>query len=470
MAARDQYGNRKKSEPYVPVTTNTNWFKGVDPVQRQFTGEDASQDQRQAYNLVESQFGPQRVAQQQQLSQLGRDRQHETQQQEAFGEKHGQSLQEISAELQRQLGGVTDRTQQLHSGASNVINDAYGRAQQSTQGASDDVLGALSEQMQRLGLTEAGTDPNRDLSQIQTDMSGRHAISGAGAVGNAEALGANMSSIAALRQGDAAQEWAGKQEDLGQQVMANVQMINKEYGDSRNEVFSQIQALEQARGQALSSTLYDVIEQRLERERQTKLDALSEEMARRGMAVQEGYLKNTDRQFGLDAELGRGGLDIQRGQLDISRGDLDIKREQLGLQRQQLEEEIAQANSPAERRRAELELMILDSQLGGQDASNLAQELANMGMVPGGEGMSMDDLQGWTGMQSYLQNQPSLSTGDQSRLWAEFNQMLTRAAAEDQQSAVGFDTALRTQINSPDLDPSVKPHMQAMYEIYNKNF
>lgn len=126
----------KKKQPYTPLANQPSvGERGFGQThQHMKTGPNATDDSRHAYNLVESEFGPSRTASMQQLSRLGSDRQYEQGIQENFGQVHDQTLQEIAQQLQQQLGGVTDRVQGLHKGASSVIGDAYGRAQGATQG------------------------------------------------------------------------------------------------------------------------------------------------------------------------------------------------------------------------------------------------------------------------------------------------------------------------------------------------
>lgn len=447
--------------PYVPVTTNTNFYRGISPIQRDMTGTDATQDKRQAYDLVESEFGPQRVAAQRRLSQLGEDRQYETDVQNNFGEKHDKSLERIGGQLQDTLGGITDRTQQLHSGASQVIGDAYGRAQNATQGASDNVLSALAEQMGRLGLEEAGRDPNAEISQMDTDMSGRHAISGAGAVGNAEDLGASMTSIAAMRQGDSAQEFAGKRTELANQVMANINTINRDYNQKRDEVFSEINALEQARGQALNATLKQVIEDRLERERQGRLDELSEEMARRGMAVQEGYLDLSGQRFGLEQELGRGNLGVAQGHLGVAEGQLALSREQMEEQKAQLEAQLEAADSPWARAQAQLELDKLEAEIRQIDA-----EIAN----PGGSSNNQN-FDGLNGARQWLDTQVGFTPEAKAAYMDDFDGFVTQANDQAANTGAPFNETLKSILDAATAENQVDRNVfNNLYHVYVGKF
>jgi hypothetical protein len=450
----------RKNQPYTPLANQPAvGDRGFGQThQHMKTGPNATDDSRHAYDLVESEFGPSRTAAMQQLSRLGMDRQYEQGIQENFGQVHDQTLARIAQELQQQLGAVTDRTQQLYSGASSVIGDAYGRAQQATQGASDDVLSALAEQMQRLGLEEAGRDPNRDVSQLATDMSGRHAISGAGAVGNAEALGADMTSIAALRQGDAAQDWAQKRNDLAQQVMAEINQINHNYNQERDEVFGQIQAMERARGQALSATHRQVIEDRLERERQDRLDALAAEMSRRGMGVQEGYLGLAADRLGLDTQLGLGNLDIARGHLGVSQGQLGLQREQLEMQKQQLQTELEQAQDPLQRTLLEMQIRNIDSQIRERDT----------GTAMAGSGQADQDYRGARGLDGYLQQNFGTSNVAIS-LRNAFDTYAQSAADRAAFGSANYNAVLEQQIRSHE-NPTERAHLMNMFHIMQNQY
>jgi hypothetical protein len=453
------------NKDFIPLPINTRYSKGAEaPSERQAREADPGSDKKKAYDLVNAQYGPQRTNLVQDLTRLGRDRQYENQVQENFGERHDEKLAGISELLQNQLGQVTDRTQQAYKGASNTIQDAYGRAQQSSQGASEDVLSALQQQMQRLGLMEAGRDPNAMLQQQQTDMSGRHAISGAGATGNAEALGADMTSLAAKTQGDSAQEWGQKRDALGQQVMATVNEINREYNNARDQVMGELRAVESSRGMAMRSTLEEVIENRLERERQAKLDQLSEWATRQGIDIQRGYLNLSGQRFGLEQELGRGGLDIQRGQLDVSRGGLDIERGRLDLSRQemelrreQLEQEIALANSPEEQRRKELELNLLESELSRME---LDARMSEMNMLQGGD---PGRYKGIEGIQQYFDaQQPGLG----SYAVENYNQLMMEARTAAAGDTLTPDEAFWTLVSNIE-DPYEKQAMMQAYYIHN---
>lgn len=288
-------------------------------------------------------------------------------------------------------------------------------------------------------------------------MSGRHAISGVGAVGNAEALGADMTSIAAMRQGDAAQDWAGKRDDLAQQVMANVNQINHEYNQQRDEVFGEIQALERARGQALSATHREVVEERLERERQDKLDELSAEMARRGMGVQEGYLGLAADRLGLDTELGRGNLGIAQGQLGVAQGGLDLQRQQLEIHRIQAQREYDMATSPEAKEKARLEIELLDSQLEGSDIAN---ELA-LNPQTGGDSQGGGDYRGFEDIGRYaMENMP---TEYANYAVAYYWKMHQEAAQDADITSKSYKDIMRNKAAT--APESIAMHLAAMVEF-----
>lgn len=452
---------KQSQAPYVPVTTNTNFYRGITPEERRYTGKDSTQDEQHAYNLVEAEYGPQRAAANQQLSRLGRDRQYQTDVLDNFGQRHDDTLSTISDQLQEQLGGITQGTQDRYAGASKVIQDAYNKAGEATQGASDDVLSGLNEQMRRLGVTEAGRDPEADLSQLTTDASGRYATSGAGAVGNIEALGATQTGVAANRQGNAAQDFAGHRADLGNRVMAMANDINRDYNEQRDAVISEIQALEQSRGQAMAGTLKDVIEQRLERERQTRLDTLAEEMSRRGMAVQEGYLGQSGERLGLDRILGMGNLEVAQGHLGVAEGQLGVQRDQLGLQEKQLQAELEAADSPLAELHAQLELERVRSEIENLDAQT--------GQLQGGELPGVQSqFKGLEGTRQYLQQAFPDNPNVSNMLEQEFNSIVAEARDIESNTSEGFESALYSLVNAAE-SPIQQKIFNELAHIYNND-
>lgn len=447
----------KKNEPFKPVTTNTQFFKGIDPTERAFTGKDASEDQRHAYNLVESEYGPSKTNLNKQLGQLGKDQQHQTNVQEQFGENHDSTLSNISDQLQRQLQGITERTGDIYDTAAAGSQQAFQGAAEGTQGASDDVLGALNAEMQRLGLGAAGSDPVGELTQQTADATGRHQTSGAASFGNLAGLGADMESIAAKREGDAAQEWAGHRKDFASEIMANINDINREHNDRRDAVLTEITALEQARGRDLEATLKEVIEDRLERERQADLDEHSKEMASRGMDVQEGYLGLSGKRFGLEQELGRGNLDVARGNLGVAKrhagvaeGGLDLQREQLGLQKDQLQAEIDSADSPTARLAAQLDMQKVEAEIRALDAQS-----------SGGGDSGSNRYQGVQGTQSWAYDNHSPAAAD--GLVRKFNELVTNAYTAESQSGRSFNSALMMEANN--FDDPLKSKLTEMAHI-----
>lgn len=457
----------KGAPPTRPTAPNIG-FRGIDSVQQRYGGPNASPDQKQAWDLVEAEYGAPRLKLNQNLSQAQRDQEYQTGQQENFGETYDKKLTDISGLLQEQLGGITDRTQSMYGNATQGVRDAYGQASQSVQGASGSVQDQLQATMERLGLNEAGGDPLSKLVKQQADASGRHEISGVGAAGNMAGLGADMTAISAKQEGDSAQEYAMHRRNLVSEVMSNINTINKEYNDTRNALMSDMQGLETERGSALSSTLQQVINERLDRERQDKLDKLAEEFQRGSLDIQEGYLDLSRDRFGLETELGRGNLDVSRGGLDVSRGhlgvaqgQLEIQREQLGMQRDQLKAEIESANSEWAKYEAQLELQEIEAKI-----RNLDSQTNKNNNPAGGGGSDGRQYKGLQGVQQFAQDNGLEPNG---AIMGAFNNLVTQAWDLSARSGVGFNEALMSMV-SKEGDPRAKQKLGELAHIYIGNY
>jgi len=304
------------------------------------------------------------------------------------------------------------------------------------------------------------------LQQQSTDMAGRHAISGAGATSNLGALGADMTALSIGREGDAAREWAGKRGDLAQEVMANVNTINKDYNDQRDSVLSDMKALEEERGHALASNVAEAEMQRLELERQDRLDKLAEFTARNNVDVQQGYLDLSRDKFGLDTELGRGRLDLDtelgRGNLELSREQLEMQKEQLNTQLEQAEAAMEAADTPNARYMAQLEIEYLESQIRTTDAQANQRNAEALG----GMGGSATQFKGAQGIIQWGDHE--YGDGRGQTIQNEFLNLYLNAGTQAESSQATTDETMQRMIGDmATSDPEKADRMMQAYLIFN---
>lgn len=292
------------------------------------------QDQRQAGRLAKLEYAPQQRAIGRQNRQLLEDLRYnlglvnidqtrDENTQNTYAEKGDQRLAAIQELLQKQLQGGVDRTAALYGDAQNQIGQNNQAALSAIEGATGEARSQMERDAERLGLTEALSDPLAKLSAELQGTKANFTANGTSALNNLISRGTDVNALGIKGQMDQAQRGAGTRADLVRSVQAALADIGSQYGtqrgDLRHETFGErnenrgaLKDLAQMRGIATSAAFKQLQEARTERERQAALDKLAEEISRRTMNLQES-------QFGHNVEMDKENLGLAKDQFGFEK-------------------------------------------------------------------------------------------------------------------------------------------------------
>lgn len=338
-----------------------------------------SVDRQRARDLVELQFGPQRNSIKNALDYLQMMLTRDVDTQERFAGIADERLGNIYSELNQLLEGNAGRIQDLYSNAQSNIGGFYDQAAQTMSQTGQGIQDAIAQSAETLGLSNSGAD-EAALQRLQGQLGNiqsMHAGSKAGALGDLESLGANYGSSAIQAISDAARQGAFERSGLQRDVQSTIAELQGTAAGDRYGLLNELTNLAQQYGAAHRTTLQDLLENRLDRERQGRLDTLAEEIQ-------------------------RGTLDIQRGQLSLQEGGLNLSRQQTEWQRdqqlwerqqqqRQLEMQMAQEQDPVKRAHLLMQIQKME-----------AETRAILSGL-GGQGMDLSGLKGVHGARSYAQ-------------------------------------------------------------------
>lgn len=342
-------------------------------------------DEQRANDLVNMELNPQENQLKRNLELLQLLTQQQVNTQQNFAQFGDQRLQEIYSALNKDLNKGVDRVKGIYDGAQGQIAGGYDAAGQAITEASQGIQGHIQGQAQHLGLEEALTDPMQQLAGQLAKLQAQNASAKAGAVGGAVGLGADMQAIGVQGVMDSQREGVGARTNLLSDVQRAIAEAMNQGSMEAYGTLGQLGDLQQNRGIKLREALREVTEARTDRERQSKLDALEEELARSSMRLNE-------RQFGLqesqfDFERQRWGKEFGLAEQEfglnkqVSLANLAIAREQLSMQQRELQAQMAAATSPYNQAMAEAELRKIEAEINKLDAQAMKSQAEAMGLA-----------------------------------------------------------------------------------------
>lgn len=355
-------------------------------------------DLREAADKTAMQFDPQMNQLQRNVDQIQQFLGRDIRTQQLMGSQADQTLRDIYGQLNSVLQGNVGATQALWDQARGQVGEGYAAAQRATSEATGAVRGNLEESMKRLGLEAAAPAPLASLESDLARINAQTASSQAAATGNLAQMGGTLSSLAQLAVGEAAREGASMRGNVQQRMMSAIGDLQAQAGIETNELLAQLGDLSSARGSALRSTLMEVANARTDRERQSRLDALEEEIQRGTLELQRGQLQ-------LDRQQAQWGQHMDVAQLGMEQQRMQMEQRRFALEQQLRQLELEQARNPqgdpllqlqAEKLRAEID------RINSQTGLNVSKI-----MEPGGGKM----YSGQVGLDQFL-NAPSTYWGE----------------------------------------------------------
>ncbi len=307
-------------------------------------------DRQRAEDLVSMEFDPLRNELDRAIRQIEIQRGQDIGTQVGYGILGDVGLRDVYSTLGQQLQGGVGRIEDVYNRAREQTGQAYGETQQAVAGATGQVQGELEEQARRLGLTAALPGPTSELQSELAGYQAREGLGRAGAVGNLANLGADVQALAETDVMAAGREGAQQRGNLARTVARGIAEAQRTAGQALYENYGELGDVAQQRGAALRNAYQDVVESRTERERQTRLDRLAEEIQRNTMQLQGRQQQIQEQQFGL-----------QREESAFNR---QMALQELSLQRRQLEAELAAATSPEAQLATQLDLMRVEAEIG----------------------------------------------------------------------------------------------------------
>lgn len=395
----------------------------------------ALRDKARAEDLVEMQFDPAENQLHRLMQQIGLSRDRDVQTQERYGELQGNRLEQIYNALSEQLGESKGRIGELYSGAQEGAREAYGKASETAGEAASQVEGLLQGTANKLGLGAALKDPLARLEGQLANIQAENEQSAAGATSELGNIGADLQALVEYDMQNADKESAQQRANLGNIVADNIGQIQTMANEAIYGHMGQLADISLQRGAALRDAYKEVVDARTEKERQARLDQLAEEIQRNTMMLQ-------NKQLGLQTE-------ESLFNRQMSQAEFDLKK-------QQLEAQMAAANSPEERMRAQLELEKL---MAETDLIRARADAAQAGGAVGGM-----QYKGQEGVMQYASNQ----LGDPAAGQLAMQRYIQPALGSGMNNAPG--AALRMIQNDPNLSPQQKQEMVTLVNVYFGNY
>lgn len=317
-----------------------------------------------------------------------------------YGEQVDPRLANIYSALGTSLQGNAQQNQQTYGSAIDRIRGFYDQAGQSNAGLNQDILARITADAERLGTGSAVPSATQGLTEDFQRAQMQNNNANAGRSSAIAQLAGGIGVADNNRVGAAAQEGAQQRATLQNQIAATLGNLSRANFDEQGNYRSEQSGLEQDRATAERGELTRIGQERFENSTQARQNALDEFLARSGLNLQEAghrantYRDNRDFTYQQDQnrranlrddsrwnqEFTRGNYeadrnyDLARDQFGLdtesTRGQLEIQRQELGMRQSQLQAELAQANSPEQRRLVQLELDKLQAEVNALNGVN----------------------------------------------------------------------------------------------------
>lgn len=315
-------------------------------------------DKRRAQDMVALEYGGQKGQHQRNLDAIQMLLNRDVNAQQGYAREADSRLEQVYGQLQGQLqGNKQDIQGQYQQGASNV-NDAYDQARQFLARSNQQNTGQVQSSAEKLGLANSGVGDS-EAGQLNDQMQllqAHNESARARELSYQGNLGANYGASATQAISDAARQGAFQRSGLQRDVQGSIADLQGTAGLQRYDILSQLSDLAQQEGIAERVLTQEMTEGRLDRERQSELDALAELIQRGTLDIQRGQLGIQRSQLGLDEQQ----LGWNREQQLWER---NITMQQLEMEKQRLQQTIAEANDPTAKAYAELQLQKLQADI-----------------------------------------------------------------------------------------------------------
>lgn len=310
-----------------------------------------SADKQRARDMTQLEYGRQQGGLQRDLDALQMLLNRDVDAQERFGREADSRLEDVYGQLQGQLEGNKQNIQGLYQQGRSEVDRNYSQAQEFLQRANQKLSGGIQDSAQKLGVANSGVgaSESNDLAEQLAYLQAHNESARARELSYQGNLGANYGASAQQAIADAGRQGAFQRSGLQRDVQSSIADLQGTAQLERYDILSQLSDL--AREQGISERLLtqEMMEGRLDRERQSQLDQLAE-MIQRGT---------------LDIQRSRLGLDEQ--QLDWNRDqqlwERNVTMQQLEMQKRELEHSIALSNDPVDKAYKQLQLEKLQADI-----------------------------------------------------------------------------------------------------------
>lgn len=308
-----------------------------------------------------------------QMRDIRRDRDYGINSLRLYGQEGDKRLAEAADWLNGVLSKQAGVTQGIYGAASDNIQSAYAGALGAQQSYGDQLLAQQQQRAAALGLMDATNDPSAELRGRILDAQSATQQDFANAFGNIEALGASESVRAQDIVGTAARQAFQERSDLGSEVALGISDTNRA---AQEELFEgQRSRLDLRLQQGTTEQQLRTQHQKdiIDFQRQRFLDKLYRSVQMNTMKLQNAQLNLEKQTAKFNRQQGRAATSLAKKRFGL---DKNVALQTLNLQRQQMLAQIAQANSPAARAAAQLNLQKLEADINfvkSKTTKNLAE-------------------------------------------------------------------------------------------------
>lgn len=310
-----------------------------------------------------------------------------------YGREVDPRLENIYGALGNSLQMNAGANQQTYDNAINRIRSFYDEAGQANQGMNQSIIDRINTDATRLGIEAAIPAATQGVNSDFQFLQGLNTNAKAGRSANLAQLAAQIGVADNDRIGASAQEGAQQRATLQNEIAKTLGNLGVAGFNELGEYRGQMAGLEQDRATAIRDELARLTQQDFENNTEGRRNALDEFMQRSGLNMAEaGYRRDiyTDnRNFNRGAyedtrdfnregrqyeqEFTRGNYEsdrnygLARDQFALDRSSTafqqQLQRDELNMRRSQLQAELAQANSPEQRRLIQQEIQRNDLEI-----------------------------------------------------------------------------------------------------------
>lgn len=225
---------------------------------------------QQVQDMLNLQYGGQQAETQRGLDTIQQQLQSGIGAQQQLGTTGDQKLKEIYDALQGNLQQGVAQQGALYAGAGQQIGQGYDTAQKAAEDATEAVKRQIQASSNQLGLNAALPDPLSRLAAELETLKARNASSKAGAVGNLQALGANVQGIKQMGVESAGKEGASRRANLTRDVQKAIAQLQLGSSQESNKLLGHLVDIAGQRGSAERSGISKAMSDRATQEQRRR--------------------------------------------------------------------------------------------------------------------------------------------------------------------------------------------------------